>query len=242
MSKSLGNGIDPLEVIDKYGADALRLTLITGNAPGNDMRFYWERVEASRNFANKVWNASRFIMMNLDGFELHTPSMDELHAADKWILSKVNTLAKDATENMDKFELGIAVQKVYDFIWDEFCDWYIEIAKVRTYKKDEDPVSANAALWTLKTVLIQALKLLHPYMPFITEEIYCNLTDEESIMLAKWPEFKEEWNFKADEKAVETIKEAVRGIRNVRAEMNVSPKKKAQVYVVSEDAEIRDIF
>ena len=135
MSKSLGNGIDPLEVIDKYGADALRLTLITGNAPGNDMRFYWERVEASRNFANKVWNASRFIMMNLDGFELHTPSKDELHAADKWILSKVNTLAKDATENMDKFELGIAVQKVYDFIWDEFCDWYIEIAKVRTYKK-----------------------------------------------------------------------------------------------------------
>ena len=242
MSKSLGNGIDPLEVIDKYGADALRLTLITGNAPGNDMRFYWERVEASRNFANKVWNASRFIMMNLEGMEVTEPAISDLAPEDKWILSAVNTLTKDVTENMDKFELGIAVQKVYDFIWDEFCDWYIEIAKVRTYKKDEDARAANSALWTLRTVLGQALKLLHPYMPFITEEIYCNLTDEESIMLAKWPEFKEEWNFKADEKAVETIKEAVRGIRNVRAEMNVSPKKKAQVYVVSEDAEIRDIF
>ena len=242
MSKSLGNGIDPLEVIDKYGADALRLTLITGNAPGNDMRFYWERVEASRNFANKVWNASRFIMMNLEGMEVTKPAISDLAPEDKWILSAVNTLTKEVTENMDKFELGIAVQKVYDFIWDEFCDWYIEIAKVRTYKKDEDARAANSALWTLRTVLGQALKLLHPYMPFITEEIYCNLTDEESIMLAKWPEFKEEWNFKADEKAVETIKEAVRGIRNVRAEMNVSPKKKAQVYVVSEDAEIRDIF
>ncbi len=151
------------------------------------MRFYWERVEASRNFANKVWNASRFIMMNLEGVELREPKLDELHAADKWILSRVNTLAKDATENMDKFELGIAVQKVYDFIWDEFCDWYIEIAKVRTYKKDENPESANAALWTLKTVLVNALKLLHPFMPFITEEIFCTLqSDEETIMLSKW--------------------------------------------------------
>ena len=161
MSKSLGNGIDPLEVIDKYGADALRLTLITGNAPGNDMRFYWERVESSRNFANKVWNASRFIMMNLEGAEIKTPALDELKAADKWILSRVNTLAKDVTENMDKFEMGIAVQKVYDFIWDEFCDWYIEITKVRTYNKENDPASANAAFWTLKTVLTEALKLLH---------------------------------------------------------------------------------
>ena len=159
MSKSLGNGIDPLEVIDKYGADALRLTLITGNAPGNDMRFYWERVESSRNFANKVWNASRFIMMNLEGAEIKTPALDELKAADKWILSRVNTLAKDVTENMDKFEMGIAVQKVYDFIWDEFCDWYIEITKVRTYNKENDPASANAAFWTLKTVRTEALKL-----------------------------------------------------------------------------------
>ena len=243
MSKSLGNGIDPLEVIDKYGADALRLTLITGNAPGNDMRFYWERVEASRNFANKVWNASRFIMMNLEGMEIKTPAMDELHAADKWILSKVNTLAKDATENMDKFELGIAVQKVYDFIWDEFCDWYIEIAKVRTYKKDEDPVSANAALWTLKAVLTEALKLLHPYMPFITEEIFCTLqSEEETIMLAKWPEFKEEWNFPAEETAIEHCKDLVKGVRNVRTEMDVPPSRKAKLFIVSEDKALCDTF
>ena len=243
MSKSLGNGIDPLEVIDKYGADALRLTLITGNAPGNDMRFYWERVEASRNFANKVWNASRFIMMNLEGTEIKTPSVDELHAADKWILSKVNTLAKDATENMDKFELGIAVQKVYDFIWDEFCDWYIEIAKVRTYKKEEDPVSANAALWTLKTVLTEALKLLHPYMPFITEEIFCTLqAEEETIMLAKWPEYKDEWNFPAEEAAIEHCKDLVKGVRNVRTEMDVPPSRKAKLFIVSEDAALCDTF
>ena len=243
MSKSLGNGIDPLEVIDKYGADALRLTLITGNAPGNDMRFYWERVEASRNFANKVWNASRFIMMNLEGTEITEPSKEDLQAADKWILSKVNTLAKDATENMDKFELGIAVQKVYDFIWDEFCDWYIEIAKVRTYKKEEDPVSANAALWTLRTVLTQALKLLHPYMPFITEEIFCTLqNEEETIMLSKWPEFTEEWNFPEEETAVERIKDLVRGVRNVRTEMDVPPSRKAKLFVVSENADVRKVF
>ena len=243
MSKSLGNGIDPLEVIDKYGADALRLTLITGNAPGNDMRFYWERVEASRNFANKVWNASRFIMMNLDGVDVKEPSTEELHTADKWILSRVNTLAKDVTENMDKYELGIAVQKVYDFIWDEFCDWYIEIAKVRTYKKDEDFVSANAALWTLKTVLINALKLLHPYMPFITEEIFCTLqSEEETIMLSKWPEYKAEWNFPAEETAIEHCKDLVKGIRNVRTEMDVPPSRKAKLFIISGDAAIREIF
>ena len=243
MSKSLGNGIDPLEVIDKYGADALRLTLITGNAPGNDMRFYWERVEASRNFANKVWNASRFIMMNLEGVELREPKLDELHAADKWILSRVNTLAKDATENMDKFELGIAVQKVYDFIWDEFCDWYIEIAKVRTYKKDENPESANAALWTLKTVLVNALKLLHPYMPFITEEIFCTLqSDEETIMLSKWPEYKEEWNFQAEEAAIEHCKDLVKGIRNVRTQMDVPPSRKAKLFITSDDEAVRKVF
>ena len=237
------NGIDPLEVIDKYGADALRLTLITGNAPGNDMRFYWERVEASRNFANKVWNASRFIMMNLEGVELREPKLDELHAADKWILSRVNTLAKDATENMDKFELGIAVQKVYDFIWDEFCDWYIEIAKVRTYKKDENPESANAALWTLKTVLVNALKLLHPYMPFITEEIFCTLqSDEETIMLSKWPEYKEEWNFPAEEAAIEHCKDLVKGIRNVRTQMDVPPSRKAKLFITSDDEAVRKVF
>lgn len=240
MSKSLGNGIDPLEVIAKYGADALRFTLVTGNAPGNDMRFYMERVEASRNFANKVWNASRFMMMNFEQADFSHVTLKDLTSADKWILSKFNTLAKDVTDNMEKYELGIAVQKLNDFIWEEFCDWYIEMVKPRLYN-DEDETKA-AALWTLKTVLGEALKLLHPFMPFITEEIYCNLTGEESIMLASWPEYKEEWNFAEDEISVETIKEAVRGIRNVRAEMNVSPKKKATVYVVSESEKIQNIF
>ena len=242
MSKSLGNGIDPLEVIDKYGADALRLTLMTGNAPGNDMRFYWEREESSRNFATKVWNASRFIMMNLEKAEVPS-SMDlaNLTAADKWILCKFNDVAKDVTDNMEKFELGIAVQKVYDFIWEEFCDWYIEMVKPRLYN-DEDTTKA-AALWTLKTVLGGALKLLHPFMPFITEEIYCTLNpEEESIMIASWPEWKKEWDFKQDEKDVEMIKEAVRSIRGVRTEMNVPPSKKATVYVVAEDASVRETF
>lgn len=240
MSKSLNNGIDPLEVIDKYGADALRLTLITGNAPGNDMRFYWERVEASRNFANKVWNASRFIMMNLDKAQVGDIKLETLTDADKWILSKVNSLAAEVTENMEKYELGVAVQKIYDFIWEEFCDWYIEMVKPRLYN-DEDSTKA-AALWTLKTVLINSLKLLHPYMPFVTEEIFCNLSDEESIMISSWPEFKEEWNFAKEERAVETIKEAVRGIRNTRAGMNVPPSRKAKVYVVTDDKETEEIF
>ena len=242
MSKSLGNGIDPLEIIDQYGADALRLTLITGNAPGNDMRFYMERVEASRNFANKVWNASRFIMMNLEKAEVpgEMPK-DQLTAADKWILSKVNTLAKEVTENMDKYELGIAVQKVYDFIWEEFCDWHIEMVKPRLY--NDGDTTKSAALWTLKTVLVNALKLLHPYMPFITEEIFCTLqSEEESIMISKWPEFTKEWHFAEDEAAVEMIKEAVRGIRNVRTGMNVPPSKKAKVFVVSESENVRNTF
>ena len=241
MSKSLGNGIDPLEIIDKYGADALRLTLVTGNAPGNDMRFYMERVEASRNFANKVWNASRFIMMNMEKAEIPDEiDLSTLTAADKWILSKVNSLAKEITANMDNFDLGIAVQKIYDFIWEEFCDWYIEMVKPRLWN-DEDETK-GAALWTLKNVLINALKMLHPYMPFITEEIFCNLSDEESIMISSWPEYKEEWNFEAEENAIETIKEAVRGIRTVRTSMNVPNSKKATVYVVSENARIREIF
>ncbi len=243
MSKSLGNGIDPLEVIEKYGADALRYTLITGNAPGNDMRFYWERVEASRNFANKVWNASRFIMMNdLDNRIKTTDEQpDNLTAADKWILSKMNHLIAEVTENMEKYELGIAVAKLNDFIWEEFCDWYIEMVKPRLYN-DED-TTKNAAIWTLKTVLIDALKLLHPYMPFITEEIFCNIQDdEESIMISSWPVYDEKFNFPDEEVAIQTIKEAVRNIRNVRAQMNVAPSRKAKVYVVSEDALIRDIF
>ncbi len=245
MSKSLGNGIDPLEIIDQYGADALRLTLITGNAPGNDMRFYNERVEANRNFANKVWNASRFIMMNFQQNEDLVDkkvSADELTQADKWILSKMNNLTRDVTALMENFDLGIAVQKIYDFIWEEFCDWYIEMVKPRLYN-DEDTTKA-AALYTLKTVLIDALKLLHPYMPFITEEIYCTLIDDEeqSIMVSDWPVYKEEYNFAADEEAVEHIKEAVKGIRNVRAEMNVPPSKKATVIVVSDKENVRQIF
>ena len=241
MSKSLGNGIDPLEVIDQYGADALRMTLITGNAPGNDMRFYYERVEANRNFANKIWNASRFIMMNMEG-KVVTDASTSLEPVDRWIISKLNTLVKDVTENMENFDLGIAVQKIYDFIWDEFCDWYIEMVKPRLYNSD-NAASQNAALWTLKTVLIDALKLLHPYMPFITEEIFCTLqSEEESIMISKWPEYTEERAFAKEERDIEILKEAVRGIRNVRTEMNVAPSKKAQVFVVSENADICNTF
>ena len=242
MSKSLGNGIDPLEVIDKYGADALRMTLITGNAPGNDMRFYWERVENSRNFANKVWNASRFIMMNIEKApDVTGVSLDSLTMADRWILSKVNTLTKDVTENLDKYELGIALQKVYDFIWEEFCDWYIEMVKPRLY--NEDDTTKVAAVWTLRTVLIQALKLLHPFMPFLTEEIFCNLQEEEeTIMVSQWPLYRAEWNYSAEETSTQTIKEAVRAIRGVRTAMNVPPSKKATVYVVSEDQRLLGIF
>ncbi len=248
MSKSLGNGIDPLEIINAYGADALRLTIITGNAPGNDMRFYTEKVENSRNFANKVWNASRFIMMNMEQAyeknqkEVWKPQMSQLQPVDKWILSKLNTLVKDVTDNMEGFELGIAVQKVYDFIWDEFCDWYIEMVKPRLYNSD-DTISQNAALYTLRTVLIDALKLLHPYMPFITEEIFCTLqSEEESIMISKWPKYQEEYSFKKEEKDIEIIKEAVRGIRNIRSEMNVAPSKKASVYVISTEQELLKTF
>ena len=241
MSKSLGNGIDPLEVIDKYGADALRFTLITGNAPGNDMRFYWEKVEASRNFANKVWNASRFIMMNMPEDDIENVDVSELTDADKWILSKANTLAKDVTENLDKYEIGVAAAKLYDFIWEEFCDWYIEMVKPRLYN-DED-TTKKAALYTLKEVLTVSLKLLHPYMPFVTEEIFCTLQNkEESIMISKWPEYTEDRHFAAEEEAVETIKEAVRSIRNARAGMNVPPSRKAKVYVVSDSDKIRAIF
>ena len=236
MSKSLGNGIDPLEVIEQYGADALRMTLVTGNAPGNDMRFYDERVEANRNFANKVWNASRFIMMNMEDKVLRTPSEAELTIVDKWILSKVNTLAKDVTDNMDKFELGIALQKVYDFIWDEFCDWYIELAKYRIWHADEDENGANAALWTLKTVLANGLKFLHPFMPFVSEEIYSALVpEEESLMMSAWPVYKDEWDFTKEEDIVEHMKEIIRGVRNIRAEMNVAPSRKAGVFVVCDN-------
>ena len=243
MSKSLGNGIDPLEVIEKYGADALRLTLITGNAPGNDMRFYWERVEASRNFANKVWNASRFILMNLPESAPHPVSPAGLLTEDKWILSKANRLVKEVTENMDKFELGIAVQKVYDFIWDEFCDWYIEMTKRRAYQSGENPESANAALYALQETLTLALKMLHPFMPFLTEEIYCTLhPEEETIMLSDWPVYNKEREFPEEEAMVERCKEMVKGVRNRRSEMNVPPSRKVTVYLASEQEAVRAVF
>ncbi len=241
MSKSLGNGIDPLEVIDQYGADALRLTLVTGNAPGNDMRFSEKKILASRNFANKVWNASRFMLMNIEKADLSKVTLGDLTAADKWILSKANTLVKDVTENMENYDLGIAVGKLYDFIWEEFCDWYIEMVKPRLYNEEDE--TKAAALYTLKTVLGICLKLLHPYMPFLTEEIYCSMQEEEeSIMISDWPVFKEEYDFKAEENEVEIIKNAVRNIRNLRADMNVAPSKKAEVFVVSEKEEVRRVF
>jgi valyl-tRNA synthetase len=251
MSKSLGNGIDPLEVIDKYGADALRFTLITGNAPGNDMRFYWERIEASRNFANKVWNASRFIMMNMEQMgedgKVSSVSEDLLTDADKWILAECNDVVKAVTENLDKYELGVAAQKVYDFIWEELCDWYIEMVKPRLYGDETE--TKKAAIWTLRTVLTDALKLLHPYMPFITEEIYCTLkeaegtlTSDTSIMISDWPVYSEARNYQAEKEATGLIKEAVKAIRALRTGMNVPPSRKAKTVVVSENAHTREIF
>ncbi len=254
MSKSLGNGIDPLEVIDKYGADALRFTLITGNAPGNDMRFYWERVEASRNFANKVWNASRFIMMNMDqmaeaglNYNAKEVAKETLEDADCWILSRFNEVVKEVTDNMESFELGVAAQKIYDFIYDDLCDWYIEMVKPRLY--GDNASSKEAAMWTLRFVLTGALKLLHPYMPFVTEEIFCTLKEaegileeNESIMISDWPVYSAEYEFKEKETAVEMMKEAVKGIRNVRTQMNVPPSRKATVYVVSSEETVRAIF
>jgi len=241
MSKSLGNGIDPLEVIRKYGADALRMTLLTGNAPGNDMRFYWSRVEASRNFMNKVWNASRFIMMNLDKADLPETMPANLTMADKWILSKVNSLAADVTRNLEAFDLGIALDKVQNFIWEEFCDWYIEMVKPRLWNQEDE--TKAAALWTLKHVLITSLKLLHPFCPFITEEIFDTLENPETpLMCQSWPEFSETLNFQEDEAEIETIKEAVRSIRNVRTNMNVAPSRKAMTYVVTENERVRKTF
>lgn len=247
MSKSLGNGIDPLEIIDKYGADALRFTLITGNAPGNDLRFSEQRIEASRNFANKIWNASRFIMMNLEGKTVKEPLPNELEDVDKWVLSRLNNTIREVTDNMERFELGIAAGKINDFIWETLCDWYIEMVKPRLYNAD-DKVSQNAALSTLKKVLIESLKLLHPFMPFVTEEIYCTLLEEtgdegaESIMIAPWSSFDPKLDYAAEEKEVEMIKEAIRGVRNIRSQMNVAPSKAVEITVVSEDEEVRRAF
>ena len=232
MSKSLGNGIDPLEVIEKYGADALRFTLVTGNSPGNDMRFSTERVESSRNFANKIWNAARFILMNIEGHEVKNQLPAELAVEDKWIISAFNQVTKEVTENLEKFELGIAVQKLYDFLWDSFCDWYIEIAKIRMQSEDE--VAAQSARQVLVWVMTGTLKLLHPFMPFITEEIWQSLPHEgESIMTAKWPEYVGELSFPQAEEDMQRIMDAVRAIRNRRAEMNVPPSRKTHIFIAT---------
>ncbi|MGN0546832.1 MAG: class I tRNA ligase family protein, partial [Acutalibacteraceae bacterium] len=231
MSKSLGNGIDPLEIIDKYGADALRLTLATGNSPGNDMRFSDEKVEASRNFANKLWNAARFILMNIGEDDIPCELPEKLALEDKWVVSLFNSLTKEVTDNLEKFELGIAVSKLYDFIWDIFCDWYIELAKIRLQKDGEE---AKTAKQVLVWVMSNTLKLLHPFMPFITEEIWQSLPHEgESIMISAWPKYDESHAFAAEEAEMERIMTAVRAIRNRRAEMNVPPSKKAKLYIAT---------
>ena len=237
MSKSLGNGIDPLEIIDKYGADALRFTLATGNSPGNDMRFSDEKVEASRNFANKLWNAARFVLMNLEGNESAPFIPEKLALEDKWVLTKFNNVVKEVTDNLDKFELGIAVQKLYDFIWDILCDWYIEICKIRLSASDEE-LKKNARA-VLVYVMSNTLKLLHPFMPFITEEIWQTLPhDGESIMVSPWPVYDEKYVFTRDEENMEHIMTAVRAVRNRRAEMNVPPSKKARLDIVAKDVEL----
>ena len=237
MSKSLGNGIDPLEMIDKYGCDALRMNLITGNSPGNDTRFYTEKCEAMRNFANKIWNASRYVLMNLTVEENGLPDAADLEIEDKWVLSKLNTLIKEVTENMDAYELGVASAKVYDFIWDTYCDWYIELTKARLYGEDEK--SKLAAQKVLVYVLDQFLRLLHPFMPFITEEIWQAIPHEGSfLMLADWPKYDENLNFSIEAAHMESVMNAIRSIRNRRAEMNVPPSKKSTLYVVSDKGEI----
>ena len=234
MSKSLGNGIDPLEVIAQYGTDALRFALTIGNSPGNDLRFSTEKVESSRNFANKVWNASRFVLMNFDeNLDFSKVDRNKFTVADKWILSRINTVTREVTENIDKFELGIGLQKVYDFIWEEFCDWYIEMVKPRLYDRESE--GRLEAQYVLNFVLGNAMKLLHPYMPFITEEIYTHLiNDGRSIMISEWPVYSDELNFAADEAKMNMIMDAVRSTRNIRAEMNVPPSRKAKMIFVAD--------
>jgi valyl-tRNA synthetase len=240
MSKSLGNGINPLDIIDKFGTDALRLTLIAGNSAGNDLRFNYEKVEANRNFLNKIWNATKFMLMHTED-NVIVKDIDNLTMSDKWIISKVNTLAKEVTNHIDTYDLSVAVQKIYDFIWDEYCDWYIEMVKPRLYNKDD--ITRDSAIFTLKEVLIKALKLLHPFMPFITEEIFTSIQDtEESIMISKWVNFEEKYNFEKEEKAINEIKDAIKAIRNIRADMNVKPSQKTKITLVSENEETRNNF
>ncbi|MCG0275215.1 MAG: valine--tRNA ligase [Thermosediminibacteraceae bacterium] len=240
MSKSLGNGIDPLEVIEKYGADTLRFALITGNTPGNDIRFSWEKAEHSRNFANKIWNASRFVMMNLEGFEPGEPELEKLSLKDRWILSRLNEVTREVTEFLEKFEVGMASQQVYDFFWSEFCDWYIEMAKIDLYGEDETAKKSTQRV--LYTVLERVLRLLHPFMPFITEEIWQHLPHEgKSIMVSSWPEYRSDWQFD-DAVNMQVLMDAVRGIRNIRAEMNVPPSKKAKAVVRTGDANTLELL
>lgn len=236
MSKSLGNGIDPLEIIEQYGTDALRFALTIGNSPGNDLRFSAEKVEASRNFANKIWNASRFVLMNFDeGLDFGNINPDRFTAPDKWILSRVNSVTREVTENMEKYEFGIALQKIYEFIWEEFCDWYIELVKPRLY--DRDDAARLEAQYVLNYTLGTAMKLLHPFMPFITEEIYRHLiNDDESIMISKWPEYRDDYSFPGYAEKMALVMEAIKAIRNIRVEMNVPPSRKAKaIFVVTED-------
>lgn len=242
MSKSLGNGIDPLEIIDEYGADALRFTLVTGNTPGNDMRFTTERVEANRNFANKLWNATRFVLMNLEeDIAKEELSLEDLEEEDKWILSKLNMVSKEASENLDKYEIGMAAHKIYDFIWDEYCDWYIEMVKSRLY--GEDKKSKETAEKVLLYVLKDILKLLHPFMPFITEEIWQHLPENEKpLILSDWPKYKDEFNFPDSEEAIEYIKAGIKGIRNARAEMNIIPSRKSNQIFVTKDENVKNII
>ncbi len=241
MSKSLGNGIDPLDIIDRYGTDALRFALTIGNSPGNDLRFSDEKVEAARNFANKIWNASRFVLMNFDEEpDFGSVNPKKFTIADRWILSRMNTIAKEVTENLERFELGIALQKIYEFIWEEFCDWYIELVKPRLYDRDSE--TRLEALYVLNRVLANSMKLLHPFMPFITEEIYSHLvTGDNSVMISRWPEYSEELNYPEDERKMRLIMDVIRSIRNIRAEMNVPPSKKAKVIIVAAEDGIRTL-
>lgn len=242
MSKSLGNGIDPLDLIEQYGADALRFSLVTGNTPGNDMRFYIERVEASRNFANKLWNASRFVLMHLDENAVdENQAISNLSQEDKWIISRINTVIKEVTENLRKYELGIAAQKIYDFTWNEYCDWYIEMVKPRLFSDDNK--DKDTAKYVLLIVLRDILKLLHPFIPYITEEIWTYLPGKDKeLIIEQWPLYNEERSYKDAEKSIDFIMESVKSIRNIRAEMNVVPSKKAKAIFVTSDADLNRIL
>lgn len=243
MSKSLGNGIDPLEVIEQYGADALRFTLVTGNTPGNDMRFYMERVEANRNFANKIWNAAKFVLMNLTDYdEEYVPQEDELELVDRWILERLAVTVEHVTENLDKFELGEAADSIYQFIWNSFCDWYIEAVKPRLYATDA-PASRQATQYVLVRTLTQALALLHPFMPFVTEHIWQHLPHQgQALAVADWPAADSEWRFARDAEQMERLCDAIRAVRNMRAEAGVEPRRQCRLAIRPKRDDLRDVL